>query len=277
MKSYQYSSIGRPLDPVYKTNKIIGILTPVFMVLGFIYYWAIGHSLPDSFLFGLQAGISVFLTWALARELDPDNDYSAFVALIIHLPALVWLGAPAIFNIFWFLLLTRMLNHTTGLVLKWQDSIVILLLASWLIFRVHWIIGMMTAFAFLLDSRLKPASARQLIFFVLLLVEITVYLIVWDAFFQLETVPLLSWILFIVATILFLPVIYQSARVKSLGDATAIPLNPRRVRTAQILVWLSAVLLLFIPGTGQVTSFSPVWVAFVGIGLYRLFVLARNK
>ncbi|HRF98489.1 MAG TPA: hypothetical protein PLZ51_24950, partial [Aggregatilineales bacterium] len=70
---------------------------------------------------GCNGGASAMLAWVLAREIDPDNDYSAFIAL-----ALATLGAfiatPNIWALGGGVILLRIVNHIVGYSAKLLDG-----------------------------------------------------------------------------------------------------------------------------------------------------------
>jgi len=99
-------TLGRKIDLGYKTNQII--VLSVFVVTGF------GWLLSGEILTGINLGIGVFLTWALARELDPVHEYSAFLAAALSLFMLLHYETVQILVGLWLLLLMRAVNGITG-------------------------------------------------------------------------------------------------------------------------------------------------------------------
>lgn len=99
-------TLGRKIDFNYKTNKFITIAAAIVAVIGWI---STGN--PKS---GLMIGVSVFLTWALSRELDPTHDYSAFLGAGFSLLNLVYYENIELLVVFWLLLLIRLVNGITG-------------------------------------------------------------------------------------------------------------------------------------------------------------------
>jgi hypothetical protein len=80
MKLTDITVLGRtPIDPSCPTNRAIAVLTTVVAIAGAILRLLKGTTPLESVLWGIEAGLAVFLTWALGRELDPDHDLSAFV------------------------------------------------------------------------------------------------------------------------------------------------------------------------------------------------------
>ncbi|MGD9316838.1 MAG: hypothetical protein PVG56_08400, partial [Anaerolineae bacterium] len=97
MKLADFTALGRnPLDPGYPTNLAIAALTVVVAIAGAVWRLISGVALLESALWGIGAGLVMFLTWALGRELDPDHDLSAFVGAGLVLIALLLAGAPSL-------------------------------------------------------------------------------------------------------------------------------------------------------------------------------------
>ena len=99
-------TLGRDMDIHYKTNQLITGLLLLTAALGWI--------VTGSVVSGLYIGGSVFLTWALSREIDPKHDYSAFLAAAFSLLNLFYYENVQLLVIFWLLLLLRMINGITG-------------------------------------------------------------------------------------------------------------------------------------------------------------------
>jgi len=99
-------TLGRNIDLGYKTNQIIVVSTLIVTVLGWL--------LSGEILTGINLGIGVFLTWALARELDPAHDYSAFIAAGLSLFMLFHFETVQVLVGLWLLLLMRAVNGITG-------------------------------------------------------------------------------------------------------------------------------------------------------------------
>lgn len=99
-------TLGRTIDFNYRTNKVIAILSLIVA--------AIGWMITKEVFSGLSIGMGIFLTWALSRELDPKHDHSAFIAVIFSLLNLIYYENIQLLEIFWILLLMRIVNGITG-------------------------------------------------------------------------------------------------------------------------------------------------------------------
>lgn len=281
----RFSSISRPIDPDYPTNRAILILT-LFVIFASAGFQVLSGIPPVQALIpGIRAGIYVFLAWALARELDPDNELSAFSASFLACAALLYFPVPGMLGLALFLLLIRIMNRSTGLPATKSDSLVILLLSGWLSFQENWIFGITAALAFFLDSRL-PEPNRQQRFFAgaALLIPAFAFLrklktgslgagVSEAALFQ---VPGLLLILLIPA-VLFVPHILASRKIKSKGDRNGLPLDPGRVQTAQVTALLGALALAALEGWPGVELMIPLWSAVIGISLYAFLELIRER
>jgi hypothetical protein len=161
LDSKKISGIGRPFDPNYPASRaIVAIAVLVGLVGGAVQLFIIGSSLLDSFVWSVEAAGGVFFAWALSRELDPDNEMSAFVSPGLWILSLAVINAPGLLASLWFLWSLRILNRTSGLAAKSLDSILFLALGSWLSFQTSGIYILMMALVFFLDGLLEPSNRQ---------------------------------------------------------------------------------------------------------------------
>lgn len=99
-------TLGRKIDFSYQTNKIISALALLFIALG----WFASKDI----MVGVNIGGAVFLTWALARELDPKYAYSAFLSVAFSLVYLLNYQSVQFLLIFWIILVMRLLSGFVG-------------------------------------------------------------------------------------------------------------------------------------------------------------------
>ncbi len=111
------SPLGRPLDPSYVSNVValVGAVVAgtVFLLLSGVFGITVAAS-------PIGAAGAVFLAWAIAREIDPDSNGSAYLAMVIAFSASVFL-APSLLLAFGILVGTRLISATVGLPLKTTD------------------------------------------------------------------------------------------------------------------------------------------------------------
>lgn len=269
----QISAIGRPVDMQYPTNRAIAIVTLLVMGAGGVYRFIVGDGVLPAAGWGLTAGLTVFLTWALARELDPDYDYSAFVAAGLALVGALIYGPPGLLVLFWLLITLRIVNRSTGLPATLLDMAASLGLAAWLAYRGAWLFGLLTALAFALDGRLQAPQRRGLPFAGLTLVFTPLIFLLGPANGRSLTLHADAFILSSVAALLLLLVVFTTGSLRSVGDYTGVPLNPRRVQAAQLLALLALALPLTFEGLLALEAFFPIGAALAGVFIYRLYVM----
>ena len=119
-------TLGRSMDFSYKTNQMIVLASAVVAAIG---WWLTGNALS-----GVYIGFSVFLTWALVRELDPNHEYAAFLASAFSLVNLFYYQNTQLLVVVWILLLMRILNGITGKALTTFDIFSVLGLTAYLSF-----------------------------------------------------------------------------------------------------------------------------------------------
>lgn len=112
---YRFTSIGRPIDPAYASNRAVLWLMPVGAVLFAALRWYASGAdagLGSAAITGL---LLVFGAWALARELAPDDNPAAFLATAIAFVAAAFVGSGSLLLVFVALFLVRIVNRSTGL------------------------------------------------------------------------------------------------------------------------------------------------------------------
>lgn len=271
MKMSDITSIGRTIDPQYPTNRAIAIITILVVLGGTVFQRLSGGGWGASVLWGINAGLTVFLTWALCRELDPDHPMGAFVAAALALVAsLVW-DLPELGVILWLVVMTRVVNRTAGPPAGVLDALGLLGLAGWLSLQGDWQYGVMTALALFLDSQLPERARRQLLF-ALVAVGVTVgAALLGEGVVGQGGLSLRGGLIALGLSLLFSPVVLDSRRVQSVGDQTGERLIPVRVQAAQILALLTGVEAAFLGGVAAFKALGPLWAAVVGASVNWLY------
>lgn len=135
MKLSDVSGVVRSIDPSFPPNFAMIVLVIATSIIGVVVYPFLFNytSMGMSISWGIRAGISVFLSWALARELDPDHDLSAlFTAGIMFVMIFIFsFQLSGIILLVWILLIMRVLNRTSGKHASILDSLVILGFGIW--------------------------------------------------------------------------------------------------------------------------------------------------
>jgi hypothetical protein len=285
MKMTDITALGRSIDPRYPTVRAIMLLAVAVAGAGALLHLLSGTSLLESVGWAIGAGLVLFLTWALGRELDPDHDLSAFVGVGLAIIGLWLIETPSLLVVLWLLLVLRLLNRTVGLPARPLDSLGVFGLGAWLAWQGDWLIGLLTAAAFLLDGLLSSPLRYHLVAAALSLVT-TAILTTLSGAAALEGGPadgadlaasLAPSVAVAAVAGLFLVVIATSREVRAVGDANGEPLNPRRVQAAQVLALLTALLAAWWDGVSALETLLPLWAAMLGVSLYRLAILFLSR
>ena len=239
---YRVTSIGRPIDPKYATNKAILVLMVVAALIagGVTFMQGVGGG--ASAIGALEALLVVFACWALGRELAPDDNSAAFVGTVFAFVALWWWPSPSLLLLFTALALSRVVNRSTGLTARLGDSVIVTALVIWTMVSLqNPLAGVAAALAFLLDAHIADPNRRQWLFAALCLTAVVVQ--VWLIGSENLGVTLLPEPQYVIATITLLAFLVLSLSLRSVssrGDVGGLVLNPSRVRGGMLVVWLLA-------------------------------------
>jgi len=267
-RTHRFSTIGRPIDPKYASNRAIASLALLVAVASFLVQRLTGETPPASFLRAILLGIGFFLAWAIARELDPDHGASAFVAAGLSLIPLAMLARPDYAAVFLVLLALRIVNRTVGPAARPLDSIAILALVAVAAWRGSPLVAGAATIAFVLDGILKPGHRIHL---PAAGVSLGLVAVAWSNLEGgLRSAPdSVDW-LGLAATLPFLLLIRTSGAPVSVSDAGGLRLSVARVRAAQWLGFLLLAALIVAEGRAGWSAASPLWAALVGTGLFSL-------
>lgn len=238
---YRYTSIGRPLDPAWPSNKAVLLLMPLAAVAGFAWTLAGGVISGSAFVPALVAcvvaALSVFGTWALARELLPDDHAAAFVSMALGFLAALSFGNPGLLLLFSTLALVRIVNRSTGLKPRTSDSVLVcvLVIASIYASARPWM-GAVAALAFFLDGLLKKPVKKQWLYAAICFGSMVVYMVdhdvVWWQFIRADS--LMEWLAVLALLLLTLNMLGLK-KVHAKGDVGNSRLEVERVKAGMAI------------------------------------------
>ena len=267
----QVSHLGRDIDPNYRTNLIIMILTPLSAVVAFILALIGDLTLMQAASAAFFTAGMTFGSWAFAREIDPDHDWSAFVAVAFAWVAAYIYRAPVlgVFSLAMMLYVLRMTNRVIGLAPTIADSALILLTIIITAFFDNWVVAWIGVVAFLLDGLMVNPLRRHLGFAAVATVIVLLRLVILDlpATGSLNGLNVIG---VIVVTLAFFLTIVATRKVKSQTDANNQALDVRRIRAAMILTLAAALVSALWSGDTGVEWMLPLWCAMLGVAVYRL-------
>ena len=275
---HRFSTLGRPLDPSWPTNRAVLWLMPI---------GAVTASLAAPFAPGLAGvgwawsaahGAGVVLgTWALGRELAPDDQRAAFVAMFIGFAVLMGFPGASLVLLFATLLITRMVNRTVGLPARALDGVAGVLLVGWAVADTGSPgVGLVAALAFAMDAILPEGRRTQWGFAALCLIMVAALAGAFvqdsaEGLFLSRPVPVgapdpAALAGFALVAGVFLLAIVRTRSPEARCDATGAPLSAERVRWGMALTLLMGTQALFV-GEGGAAGASLLWASMAGVGL----------
>lgn len=229
---YSWTSIGRPLEPAVPSNKAVLVLVPLMAVVGCGYGLYSGSHFGVALQVAAAFALSVFGTWALARELQPDDPVAAFICMALGLLVALAYSQPGLLVLFSTLALVRIVNRSTGLMPRPRDSIIVTLLVIVSIYssQCPWL-GGVAALAFFLDGILHKPVKRQWLYALICFIAMVVYMVDHDVAWWIIVVPdsLLEWVA-VLSLLLFSLNLVLLRKVHSRGDVDQVRLDLQRVK-----------------------------------------------
>lgn len=260
------TSLGRPVDPAWSTNRAIAILTALVAGGGFLAWRWTGTPFLSALLSAVFLAIAFFLGWALARELDPDHDLSAFPAAGLALPAAIVLGRPDFAGVLLCLLILRVVNRSVGPAARIFDTLAILGLVGVAAWRGHALLAAGAAVGLALDAWLQPPHRSHLASAgaALALAGVGFARAAGGGASGIDT---LTWAA-LAATLPFLLLVRGSGQPVTAPDRGGPALSGARVRACQILGLAVLLATAVWEGRAGLAALSPLWAGIVGTGLY---------
>ncbi len=273
MKSTQFSALARPLDMSYRSNLVIASVNLLVLLAAFVYQWGyLDTEFWESVWWSIQAALSVFLAWALGREIDPDINTTAFLAAPISLAFFYIFGSFNWVLLLAFLMMLRVTSHICGQSVKPTDAILCLGLVGYLCWQGHTLIGFAFTAAFLADSRLAPAhKASQWYALIALLITIISLLFFPTALAE-HTFQFSGWWVAGIAlvSLIFIGVIITYQRPGSTEDYREEMLNGRRMQVAQLIILTTGLLIYLGQDFTHTLAIAPVWAVILSADLVHL-------
>lgn len=277
-KLYAFSGLWRPISLTSFTNRLVLIcVASALLFAGGLHYYLTGADTTEAVAYGIRIGLAVFLSWALARELQPDAPWAAFVALGVATVGLWYWSYPDVGALLLLLLVLRLINRSTGVPATLPDVLLLLALTGWILYLGQIWAGVLTAAGFWFNSKLpEPQPTHK--YPALLTSVSTISLLAINPLFGLPgNISISTNILTIALATGFALLIRGRKSINSLGDASGTPLNLQRLRTAQMVALLSVTVFTLWQGDSFFGKLSPAWAAFGGIFLYACFVRTPAK
>jgi len=266
----RFTSLARRVDPRYPTNLAIVLLALSAGALALLYQLFLGANLVAGFSYAFNAAATTFLGWALAREIDPDREYSAFLAAGLGLLGFFLYGPPGLLVLLLVLVSIRAINRIIGPPATILDSLLLIGLGFILTLQYGMLPGFLAAGALFLDGFLPAPNRRNLLFGVLMVVFLVAYGIVEGFSIKLTGFEPAAFLILAMVTGLFIPVIFSYRRVRTACDLPGASLIPLRLQAGMVFALLTG-WLAWLLGAWQILH--PVWMAIAAVAVYYLYTL----
>jgi len=271
------SCLARPLDPRYPTNRAVIIILPIAALVAAAVGFIRGVHDWHILLAALGGAGTAFVSWALARELAPDDNPAAFVSMALAYATYLAIPHTSIMLVFVAITLARILNRSVGVPARRVDSLAIVLVLGWTIYsNRNPLPAVVAAVAFGLDAVLAPPLRWQWVFSVACLglasLAAVPGLVQWNPVSS-SGAPWLLWVLGAIA-IGFVAVIVRTQELTSTCDLTGEALSLPRVR-AGMAIGLMLATTGIVPLTDGLAQSALVWAVLLGIILGRAWHAAR--
>lgn len=262
-------TLGRKIDIHYKTNKVILVFALIITALGYLVTVDIKSS--------LYIGASIFMSWALTREIDPKHEYSAFAAASLSVINLFYFRKIEILSFFWILLTIRLINGITGKKITNLDIFLVFILTTFLTISNKngvYFIPFMISTILLIKEKIKFRA--NWVFTVLALI-----IFIAESFFlEYYYIKNLQNITAFTAASIMVPIIYifikKLININGVLDDKGGQANKKRVRNSQTFYGITILILVLFSEISVNTVITYLSVI-IGIILYSVFVKSFEK
>jgi hypothetical protein len=271
------AALSRAVDHEnFLTNRIILIITPIFGIIGGIYSLITTQNLWIALQAAFWFSGATFGAWSISRELDHDNDWSAFLAVAISVTASFLYGFPAlaIFSLSIPLLASRMVSRIVGVPAVLPESAIILALGICALFFDIWLMMLVVIVAFMMDASLSNPTKHQWGF-----AFAGVALLIVRAIMGVGETSSLSnpyLITLIVLCAGYAIIIISTRKMRGTCDNPMYTLDVKRVRAAMSLGLLTALIAGLWGGDAGMISTLPLWSAIAATIIYRIPLSIRE-
>ena len=260
---YRFTSIARPIDPAYLTNRALLMVLPLLMLLsaGLASLYDIDKG-PVAAAF--SGALAAFAAWALTRELAPDYSGAAFVALALAWIANVAFGATSVLLVFVALLIVRLVNRSTGPRWRPLDTLGVLGFCIWAAVSTQQpLLLVISAVAFSLDATLKEPLRRHY-FAAAVCVSVFIWMLFGDVRLIAAGLVAWDWVLIAASAGGIILAAATNPEPVSYCDTSPDRLDRARVNAGLVIGWLAALQALLTNGPSAWLE-TPIWTCMIAV------------
>lgn len=260
---YRFTSLARPIDPAYLTNRALLTVLPILALLSA--GLAAVHDMESGPVTAAFNGALVaFAAWALTRELAPDYNSAAFAALAFAWALNLAFGTRAVLLLFVALVLVRVVNRSTGLPWRLLDTVGTLGFCAWAATSMQQpFILLVASLAFFLDAQLKEPLRRHYLAASASL-AVFVWMLLGDTQVIAGDLSARDWSLLAASAIAVILFVTMNSEPVSYCDTAPQRLDRVRVSAGFIVGWLMAAQALLTTGSSAWLE-TPVWACMIAL------------
>ncbi|MEM9452822.1 MAG: hypothetical protein AAGF11_01500 [Myxococcota bacterium] len=272
---HRFSAIARPVEPQYPTNLAILIVMGLTLVALGVTAIVRGADPTDALLAGMMGALVVFVTWALARDLAPDDNPAAFIALVPVAAVVLYGATPAVLGPLVAMGLVRVVNRSVGPPAKRVDRVVLTVMVFVVAPEDHGIgVGVAAVLAFTLDALLPERSGEGWPFAGLAAAATVMGVLIGDVELHLVTPGPWTWGAIAVAVAFGLVMLTQPPPGSASDVDPEVRLRRDRVQGG-MLVGLVAAMGSLPGGDPAVLTWGVAWAACLGVVIGRPLLRLR--
>ena len=267
-KMSHITAIGRPIDITYRPNLMMLIAVSLIGIVVFAFNYSAG--IDSAISSAIVAAIAAGASWVVARELDPEHDYSAFVGMI---PAVLLVeGGIDLWTIGAFIMLMRVLSRVVGPPAYIGDALMTMVVVGFAIFATGgWLMSVIGILVFVLDARLHNPAPRHTIFAGGIAL-ITLFYALTQGINALALPGLETVFVLVLITAGYMIQIRRSGKINITADyGEKYPINQMRVKISMLISVLGVLAISLWGGADAIQQLIPIWTAIGGVVVYGLF------
>jgi hypothetical protein len=262
------TALGRPILWNYPSNRFAVIGSAAGTIVLAMSRLIGGRPVTIGNLIGTF--LALFLAWAVAREIDPDETLSAGVALVLAFLALLQFGFASLWLVGGVLLGLRLIVGTVGVSVRWGDAGVLALLAAYVGYRyASWIvIAVVVVGAVMAGGRRRVPAGVMVVAGGMIGLAFTNA----SAGFVAPSGETLAALVGMVAAIVIL---WNGPPPASLTDLREKPIGRDRLLTGRVAATVAVVVVSF--QTGLFAALSPIAAALLAAAAVRLVRFVQDE
>lgn len=263
------TALARTIDPRLPTHQFHLAAAVVGGLIALALEIDRSGSFTEALRPAVNAGVTVFLAWAIAREVDPDEARTANLAAVLAIGARLVAGPGNLAALVMLLLAARIALRSTGVAPTLLDCFVFLPAAAFFAGRTvtGWMAALVLAYAIARDHRLpEPATSRSLVAAFVVSATASAGVILAGAFGSGWSAPG-AWPLGLLAAGFIAGLALPGYIPMSNTDYTSEMLDFFRLRSGRWILIGGSLLAALVGGGAAVAGLSAVWVTLIAATL----------